>query len=180
MIKILTPFSLSLLQFLFLTFFVSSINSLNYKSQISHPIQIRLDFTNLEDNYKNIKLLSLLEQSKEIISQLVYINKVRKLKIDEKSLKKRCKIDLNFEKPLFNKFDEDMIIFILSEDKYYGYNKNFKAEICKKENDFVFFRNVVLFKISTSFLKIINTINDYNIIKLEILRKKITNGTKKK
>ena len=170
MIKILTPFSLSLLQFLFLTFFISSINSLNYKSQISHPIQIRLDFTNLEDNYKNIKLLSLLEQSKEIISQLVYINKVRKLKIDEKSLKKRCKIDLNFEKPLFNKFDEDMIIFILSEDKYYGYNKNFKAEICKKENDFVFFRNVVLFKISTSFLKIINTINDYNIIKLEILR----------
>ena len=146
-------------------------NCISFENSISHPIKIRLDFTNIPKKPNNEKLKTLIKESRDILENLLLVNKVRKIKIDEETLLKRCDKELNYTLPEFDDFEEDIIIFVLFNNKKYYY-QNFYSQICKKENDFVSFRNVALFKISKNFnikRKLRNSVTK-NILKLEILR----------
>ena len=94
---------------LFLAFInLGKIKSKLSKEKFYHPLRLKFDFSNLQTNKNNGHLISLLTESNEIISKLIYTDNIKNISINSTTMTK-CKTELSFKNDLNP--DADIIIF---------------------------------------------------------------------
>ena len=108
---------------IFTIFNIGKINSKLSKEKFYHPLRLKYDFSNLQNNKDNEPLISLLTESSEILSKLIYTDNIKNISIDSTTMAK-CKTELSFKNRLNP--DVDIVIFPILD----SVKNKYKIEFC--------------------------------------------------
>ena len=112
---------------IFTIFNIGKINSKLSKEKFYHPLRLKYDFSNLQNNKDNEPLISLLTESSEILSKLIYTDNIKNISIDSTTMAK-CKTELSFKNKLNP--DADIVIFPILD----SVKNKYKIEFCSNYN----------------------------------------------
>ena len=112
--------------FCFLIFTIFNLGKINSKlseEKFYHPLRLKYDFSNLQNNKDNEPLISLLTESSEILTKLIYTDNIKNISIDSTTMAK-CKTELSFKNSLNP--DADIVIFPILD----SVKNKYKIEFC--------------------------------------------------
>ena len=87
---------------------LGKIDSKLSKEKFFHPLRLKYDFSNLQNNKDNEPSIRILTESSEFLSKLIYTDNIKNISINSTTMTK-CKTELSFKNSLNP--EADIVIF---------------------------------------------------------------------